>query len=69
MAKLSLTRAVYKEGLQNIQEFAEKEDASYLDMFMVEFPDGLNTANSLEICRIVQNSDMASRDRDRKSVV
>ena len=62
MAKLSLTRAVYKEGLQSIQEFAEKEDASYLDMFTVEFPDGLNTANSLEICRIVQNSDMASRD-------
>lgn len=63
MAKITLTREVYKEGLQNIQEFAEKEDASYLDMFTVEFPDGLNTADSLEICRIVQTSDMASRDR------
>ena len=61
--KVTLTRAVYKDSVNIIEEFAKEQDTSYLDLFEVEFPDGLNTADSLEICRIVQSSGMESRDR------
>lgn len=55
MEALTLTREVYKEGLQQIED-AVIEDAAYLDQFKIEFPEGINTASVMEICRVIQDS-------------
>lgn len=61
MEALTLTREDYKEGIERVAEASG--DTSYLDNFKVTFPDGLNTASSLEICRVIQSSDMDARIR------
>ncbi len=51
MEALTLNRNVYTEALQNINEALNGE--SYIAQFSVTFPEGINTANTLEICRVI----------------
>lgn len=53
MEALKLTRKDYNEGLDHVAK-AGTNEGSYLDRFVIEFPDGINTAGTLEICRIMQ---------------
>lgn len=57
---MKLTRKEYKEALEQVQ-LATADDSTYLDKFTVEFPDGLNTANTLEICRTIQDPTLESK--------
>ena len=59
MEALKLTREVYNEALNKIDEVAI--NGAYLDQFSVEFPDGLNTASTMEICRVIQDSGFESK--------
>lgn len=52
MEALTLTHATYTEALDRINESLGEE--SYLSQFSVTFPEGINTASTLEICRIIQ---------------
>ena len=52
MEALTLDRSVYEDALANINETLG--DKSYISSFSVKFPDGINTANTLEICRVIQ---------------
>ena len=62
MEALTLTRAVYDEGITQVTE-AVRDDKAYLDQFKVEFPNGINTASVIEICRIVQDPSFESKVR------
>lgn len=53
MEALTLDRAIYQDALKEINESLGNE--SYTSMFSVTFPDGINTANTLEICRVIQS--------------
>ena len=59
MEALTLTRDDYTEGLEQVDKACE--DNSYLSQFKIVFPDGLNTANALEICRVIQSPTMESK--------
>lgn len=59
MEVLKLSREVYNEALEKIDEVAV--NGAYLDQFTIEFPDGLNTASSLEICRSIQDSSLEGK--------
>lgn len=65
---ISLTRQSYEEGLEKIGK-AAMNDKSYLDSFSFDFPEGLNTANALEICRAMQDDSMELRIRLTKIVI
>lgn len=60
MEALTLTREVYKEGLSKI-ETAVADNTTYLDKFTITFPEGLNTASSLEICRAMQDPSLETK--------
>lgn len=60
MEALKLTRKIYDEALEKIDE-ATRNETAYLDQFIVEFPEGLNTANTMEICRVIQDSGFESK--------
>lgn len=49
MEALTLTRKDYTDALAKINESLGGE--SYVAQFTVKFPDGLNTANVMDICR------------------
>ena len=51
MEALTLDRSVYKEAIAEINETLAGE--SYISLFSVTFPDGINTANALEICKVI----------------
>ena len=51
MEALTLTREVYDNTLEQIEESLHGE--SYVNQFKVTFPDGINTASTLEICRVI----------------
>ena len=59
MEALKLTRQVYNEALEKIDEVAI--NGAYLDQFKIEFPEGLNTASTMEICRVIQDSGFESK--------
>jgi len=59
---MTLTRNDYKEGIERIEEVV-LDNTSYLDKFKFDFPQGLNTANALEICRAIESSDLESKVR------
>ena len=59
MEALKLTRQVYTEALERVDEVAI--NGAYLDQFEIEFPDGLNTASTMEICRVIQDSGFESK--------
>lgn len=67
MEALRLTREDYVDGLAQVAKSAG--DSSYLDRFVVEFPDGINTASTMEICRVIQNTDFESKVRLMKLCV
>lgn len=53
MEALTLTRQDYTEALERINQGLG--DESYISLFTVRFPDGINTASTLEICRVIQS--------------
>lgn len=59
MEALKLSRQVYNEALEKIDEVAI--NGAYLDQFKIEFPEGLNTASTMEICRVIQDSGFESK--------
>ena len=52
MEALTLTRETYEEALDAVNNGIG--DVGYLSQFSVTFPDGINRANTLEICRVIQ---------------
>ena len=52
MEALTLDRSIYTESLERINENLNGE--SYINQFIVTFPEGINTASVLEICRVIQ---------------
>lgn len=60
MEALKLSRQIYHEGLEQVDN-AVVNDAAYLDQFKIEFPEGINTTNTMEICRVVQDSSFESK--------
>ena len=52
MEALTLTRADSNEAHEDVNKGLG--DESYISMFEVTFPDGINTASTLEICRVIQ---------------
>ena len=61
MEALTLTRETYEEALDKVNNGLE--DKSYLAMFTVTFPDGVNTASTLEICRVIQAPTLENKIR------
>ncbi len=61
MEALKLDRSVYKDALTKIN--TELGDESYIAQFTVTFPEGINTANVLEICRVIQAPSMENKIR------
>ena len=61
MEALTLTRNDYHEALERINNSAD--DTGYLNEFVVSFPDGINTASVLEICRVIQSPTMENKIR------
>ena len=59
MEAIKLSRAVYNEAIEKVE--AVSREKAYLDQFEVEFPDGINTANALEICRAIQDSSFENK--------
>lgn len=59
MEALTLTRNDYTEALDRINNSAS--DAGYLNKFVVSFPDEMNTASVLEICRTIQSPTMDNK--------
>lgn len=68
MEALTLTRNDYLEGLEHVAE-AGTDGTSYLDKFKIDFPEGLNTATSLEICRLMTDPTMDAKIRIAKICV
>ena len=52
MEAIKLDRSVYENALSEINNSLGEK--SYISAFSVTFPDGINTANTLEICRVIQ---------------
>lgn len=61
MEALTLTRKIYNETLEEVTE--GMGDTKYLDKFEVTFPEGINTAEVLEICRVIQNPTFENKIR------
>lgn len=55
MEALTLTHSDYDEGLAHVAG-AMTDGIPYLDQFVISFPDGINTASAMEICRVIQNA-------------
>lgn len=53
MEALTLDRGVYTEALARINDNLNGE--SYISQFVVTFPEGINTANTMEICKVINN--------------
>ena len=51
MEALTLNRTEYKKTIAEINEKLNGE--TYVNQFEIKFPDGINTANTLEICRVI----------------
>jgi hypothetical protein len=61
MEALTLTRQIQQEALDNINECLEGD--SYVNRFSVTFPEGINTANTLEICRVLNSPTFENKIR------
>ena len=51
MEALTLDRKTYKDAIAYVNETLG--DESYISFFSVTFPEGINTANALEICKVI----------------
>lgn len=60
MEALTLTRQVYEEAIERMSEI---KGGSYVSLFTVTFPSGINTASTLEICRVLQTPTMENKIR------
>lgn len=58
---ITLDRNDYTEALEKIEQVSA--ETSYVDQFKFEFPEGLNTASTMEICRAVQDAGFESKVR------
>lgn len=56
-----ISRNDYDEALEKIE--AASVEKAYVGQFTFEFPEGLNTASTMEICRAVQNSEFEDKVR------
>lgn len=61
MEALTLTHKIYDEAIEQVTTGIGEE--SYLSQFEVTFPDGINTAEVLEICRVIQSPTMDNKIR------
>lgn len=59
MEALKLNRQDYIEALQQVNEASA--EGAYLARFEINLPDGINTANTLEICRVIQDPTMDAK--------
>ncbi len=59
MEALKLSRNEYNEALEKVEQISIEK--AYLDQFEIEFPEGLNTASTMEICRVIQDSSFESK--------
>lgn len=59
MEALKLSRNEYNEALEKVEQVSKEK--AYLDQFEIEFPEGLNTASTMEICRVIQDSSFESK--------
>lgn len=57
MEALTLTREDYTKALDEISA----QDQTYTSQFSVTFPDGINTASVMEICRVIQAPTMENK--------
>jgi hypothetical protein len=57
---MKLNRQEYSEAIEKVGQVASS-GVSYLDQFEFDFPDGLNTASVLEICRISTDTSLESK--------
>ena len=62
MEALTLTRADYNEAMDGLEK-GLANGQTYLALFSVTFPDGVNTASTLEICRTIQEPTFNNRLR------
>lgn len=60
MEALTLTHSDYEKGLEHAA-LALQDGVTYLDQFKIDFPDGINTASAMEICRVIQTPSMENR--------
>lgn len=60
--ELTLTRSDYRDGLEQAAQ-AAADNNSYLDGFKITFPEGINTASTLEICRMINEPSFETRVR------
>lgn len=51
MEALTLDRSIYLDELDRINNGLDGK--SYISLFSVTFPEGINTANTLEICKVI----------------
>jgi hypothetical protein len=61
MEALTLDRSIYDNTLEEIEKDLQCE--SYVNMFKVTFPDGINTANTIEICRAINAPSFENKKR------
>jgi len=61
MEALTLTHNDYTEALDKVNQGLG--DKSYIELFTITFPDGINKANSLEICRVIQSPSFENKLR------
>lgn len=59
MEAITLSRQTYEDALDQVNQGLG--DASYISLFSVTFPEGINTANTLEICRVIQAPTMENK--------
>lgn len=59
-APIILTRKDYQEGLTNVMD-AINESGTYMEQFKIELPEGMNTASTLQICRIMEKADLEAK--------
>ena len=60
--ELTLTRSDYRDCLEQAVQ-AAADNNSYLDGFKITFPEGRNTASTLEICRMINEPSFETRVR------
>lgn len=59
MEALTLDRSICDKALQDINNVLGEK--TYISAFSVTFPDGINTANTLEICRVLQDPTLQNK--------
>lgn len=61
MEAIKLTRRDYNQGLEVLAKGFINNDENYLSLFEIEFPEGINTTNSIEICRVIMDSSLDAK--------